>query len=117
VTTKAIVAAWLATASLLSTSGPASAATYVPPTPARPTAGVHGTELPLCVTTIWRAQHTHHRKTRPGEICVLTPGMWLPHSWRVLAEGQIGDGPRYLIVERPRLGRVARPLALTRNWC
>lgn len=51
---------------------------------------------PLCVTTTWRALHTHRPKTRPGQVCRLTSDMWLPRSWRVL--GPLGST---LLVQRP----------------
>jgi len=36
---------------------------------------------PRCVTTTWRAQFTHKPKTRVGQVCRATPGMWLPSSY------------------------------------
>jgi hypothetical protein len=39
---------------------------------------------PLCVTTTWRARHTHQPKTRPGAVCLLTEDMWMPSRYEVL---------------------------------
>jgi hypothetical protein len=52
--------------------------------------------VPLCVTTTWRHLHTGQPKTKPGQTCRLTPGMWLPRSWVVLEHHG-----RTLIVARP----------------
>lgn len=83
-------------------AAPASATTS-PPSATSGAPGVrpapHG--VPLCVTTIWRSEHTGRPKTRPGEVCALTPSMWLPRSWRVLAHSTRGGVP-VLIVQRPR---------------
>ena len=57
---------------------------------------------PLCVTTTWRAKHTHRPKTRPGQVCRIGDGMWLPVSWRILDVVVVGGEP-YLLVQRPRV--------------
>lgn len=56
---------------------------------------------PLCVTTTWRAKHTHRPKTRPGQVCRMDDGMWLPDSWRILDVVVVAGEP-YLLVQRPR---------------
>lgn len=57
---------------------------------------------PLCVTTTWRAKHTHRPKTRPGQVCRIDDGMWLPDSWLILDVVIVGGEP-YLLVQRPAI--------------
>ena len=57
---------------------------------------------PLCVTTTWRAKHTHRPKTRPGRVCRIGDGMWLPDSWLILDVVVVGGEP-YLLVQRPAI--------------
>lgn len=99
-----LVAAAFVAAAVLSVA-PAASAAQQPgtPTPRAPHPRVAPAAVaPLCVTTTWRAKHTHRPKTRPGQVCILTPGMWLPRSWRVLVVTTVGDGVPFLVVQRPR---------------
>lgn len=91
-------------------AGPAAAAPQPgTPTPRAPhPRAAAAVSLPLCVTTTWRAKHTGKPKTRPGQVCILTPGMWLPHSWQIIAVGAVGDGESFAIVRRPAVKH--RPL-------
>lgn len=59
---------------------------------------------PLCVTTTWRALHTHRPKTRPGQVCRMGDGMWLPDSWLILDVVVVAGEP-YLLVRRPAVKR------------
>lgn len=98
---KLVAAAFVAAAVL--SAAPAQAVPQPPtPTPVAPHPRPHAVAVPLCVTTTWRARHTHRPKTRPGQVCILTPGMWLPRSWRVLVVTTVGDGVPFLVVQRPR---------------
>lgn len=96
---RSFVAAVTITVSLV-LAAPAQAAPQPgTPTPTAPHPRVfHAATAPLCVTTTWRALHTHEPKTRPGQVCRFVPGMWLPRSWRVL--GPVGSA---LLVQRPPL--------------
>ena len=59
---------------------------------------------PLCVTTVWRARHTHRPLTRPGQVCRIDDGMWLPDTWRILTVVVVNGQP-YLLVQRPAVKR------------
>lgn len=99
---RSFVAAVTITVSLV-LAAPAQAVPQPPtPTPVAPHPRPHAVAVPLCVTTTWRAKHTHRPKTRPGQVCILTPGMWLPRSWRILSVGVVGDGVSFVVVQRPR---------------
>lgn len=67
---------------LLSVAAPVSAAPGDGPG-STPPPHRHRTSVavPLCVTTTWRAEHTHTPKTAPGEVCQVRVGMWIPSSW------------------------------------
>ena len=96
------VAAAVVTAAVLSVA-PAASAAQQPgtPTPRAPHPRVAPAAVaPLCVTTTWRAKHTHRPKTRPGQVCRMDDGMWLPDSWRILDVVVVG-GEAYLLVQRP----------------
>lgn len=100
-----LLAAAVTAAALFAFTPPASAEA---PRSRGPVVSVY--PLPLCVTTTWRAKHTHRPKTRPGQTCLLTEDMWLPRSWRILgvwASGVWSDEDRFvaLVVQRPRVGR------------
>lgn len=96
-----LVAAAFVAAAVLSVAPAASAAQQPPtPTPRAPHPRVAPVEPPLCVTTTWRAKHTHRPKTRPGQVCRMDDGMWLPDSWRILDVVVVG-GEAYLLVQRP----------------
>mgnify|MGYP001160338692 CR=1 FL=1 len=76
----------------------------VAPRPA-PTAPHHrAAPAPLCVTTLWRARHTHRPLTRPGQVCRIDDGMWLPDSWLILGVVLVNGQP-YLLVKRPAVKR------------
>lgn len=102
---KLLVAAAFVAAAVLSVA-PAASAAQRPgtPTPRAPHPRVAPVEPPLCVTTTWRAKHTHRPKTRPGQVCRIDDGMWLPDSWRILDVVVVGGEP-YLLVQRPRVHR------------
>lgn len=98
-----LVAAAFVAAAVLSVAPPARAAQQ-PGTPAPSAPGPRvgpPAVAPLCVTTTWRAKHTHRPKTRPGQVCRIDDGMWLPDSWRILDVVVVGGEP-YLLVQRPR---------------
>lgn len=59
---------------------------------------------PLCVTTLWRARHTHRPLTRPGQVCRIDDGMWLPDSWLIIDVVVVAGRP-YLLVKRPGVTR------------
>lgn len=99
-----LVAAAFVAAAVLSVA-PAASAAQQPgtPTPRAPHPRVAPAAVaPLCVTTTWRAKHTHRPKTRPGQVCRMDDGMWLPDSWRILDVVVVG-GEAYLLVQRPRI--------------
>lgn len=99
-----LVAAAFVAAAVLSVA-PAASAAQQPgtPTPRAPHPRVAPAAVaPLCVTTTWRAKHTHRPKTRPGQVCRIDDGMWLPDSWRILDVVVVG-GEAYLLVQRPRV--------------
>lgn len=82
----------------------ASGASLTPPAPTAPhTRPAPVAPAPLCVTTRWRARHTHRPLTRPGHVCRIDDGMWLPDSWAIL-DVVIVSGQPYLLVRRPRGG-------------
>lgn len=97
-----LLAAASVTAALLVVA-PAAQAAPQPGTPT-PTAPHprHAVVAPLCVTTTWRAKHTHRPKTRPGRVCRIGDGMWLPDSWLILDVVVVGGEP-YLLVQRPAI--------------
>ncbi len=76
------------------------------PTPTVPYPAPHTRQpvAPLCVTTTWRALHTHRPKTRPGQVCRMDDGMWLPDSWLILGVVVVNGQP-YLLVKRPAVKR------------
>lgn len=83
----------------------ASGANMTPPAPTAPHHRVSPRPpAPLCVTTLWRARHTHRPLTRPGHVCRIDDGMWLPDSWRILDVVIVGGRP-YLLVQRPAVKR------------
>ena len=98
-----LLAAAVVAAAVLSVA-PAASAAQQPGTPT-PRAPHHrpapAAVAPLCVTTTWRAKHTHRPKTRPGQVCRMDDGMWLPDSWRILDVVVVAGEP-YLLVQRPR---------------
>lgn len=99
-----LLAAVTAAAALALTAPAAQAAPNVP-TPQVPAPHVRPAPpvvAPLCVTTTWRAKHTHRPKTRPGRVCRIGDGMWLPDSWLILDVVVVGGEP-YLLVQRPRV--------------
>lgn len=99
-----LVAAAFVAAAVLSVA-PAASAAQQPgtPTPRAPHPRVAPAAVaPLCVTTTWRARHTHRPKTRPGQVCRMDDGMWLPDSWRILDVVVVG-GRAFLLVQRPRI--------------
>ncbi len=99
-----LVAAAFVAAAVLSVA-PAASAAQQPgtPTPRAPHPRVAPAAVaPLCVTTTWRARHTHRPKTRPGQVCRMDDGMWLPDSWRILDVVVVG-GSAFLLVQRPRI--------------
>lgn len=97
-----LLAAASVAAVLLVAAPPAAQAAQQPTVPTPHVPGAHPAIAPLCVTTTWRAKHTHRPKTRPGQVCILTPGMWLPRTWRILSVGVVGDGVSFAVVQRPR---------------
>lgn len=55
-----------------------------------------------CVSTTWRAQHTHQAKTRPGELCYVTEGMWIPATWHRIGIRLSADGSQaFEVWQRP----------------
>lgn len=102
-----LLAAASVAAVLLVAAPPAAQAAQQPGTPT-PTASHPRhpavVSAPLCVTTTWRAKHTHRPKTRPGRVCRIGDGMWLPDSWLILDVVVVGGEP-YLLVQRPAIRR------------
>ena len=76
----------------------------LPPTPAPTAPHARAAVAPLCVSTLWRARHTHRPLTRPGQVCRMDDGMWLPDSWRSLSVVVV-NGQAYLLVQRPAVKR------------
>lgn len=100
-----LLAAASVAAVLLVAAPPAQAAQQPgTPTPTAPHPRTAQAAAPLCVTTTWRAKHTHRPKTRPGQICRIDDGMWLPDSWRILDVVVVAGEP-YLLVQRPAIVR------------
>ena len=70
---------------------------------AKPTPPQHGNGGPrnparsLCVTTTWRAEHTHKPKTKVGQFCLATPDMWISKKQYVVF---LVLSPEYRLVER-----------------
>lgn len=81
---------------------PSAGSQLAPPAPRHRVAPVP--PAPLCVSTRWRARHTHRPMTRPGQVCRMDDGMWLPDSWRILDVVVVGGRP-YLLVQRPAVKR------------
>lgn len=89
-------------AAILLVTAPAAQAAQQPTVPTPHVPGAHPAIAPLCVTTTWRAKHTHRPKTRPGRVCRIGDGMWLPDSWLILDVVVVGGEP-YLLVQRPAI--------------
>lgn len=92
-------------AAVLLVAAPAAQAAPNVPTPQVPAPHVRPVPpvvAPLCVTTTWRAKHTHRPKTRPGQVCRIGDGMWLPDSWLILDVVVVGGEP-FLLVQRPAI--------------
>lgn len=97
---RSLAAALVAATTLL--AAPAAQAAQQPSAPTPRAPGAHPAIAPLCVTTTWRAKHTHRPKTRPGRVCRIGDGMWLPDSWLILDVVVVGGEP-FLLVQRPRV--------------
>jgi hypothetical protein len=90
---------------------PATAAVGSGAPHARPSAAV-----PLCVSTTWRAQHTHTHKTRPGEVCQVREGMWIPRSWvRVGVTYSADRSEAFEVYRRPVVRDEGHVVSVVRN--
>lgn len=89
---KLLAVTTVAVALVLATPAAASARPNVPtPTVPAPHQRPAPVAPPLCVSTTWRAIHTGRPKTRPGQVCRFTRGMWLPSSWVVVGRWSAGS--------------------------
>jgi hypothetical protein len=81
------------TAATILTTLAIAAATLTPAT-----AAPGPVSIPLCVSTVWRHEHTGQPFTKPGQACQARAGMWIPRSWVLI--GWVGS-QRFEVYRRP----------------
>jgi len=87
---RTIIAAALASSVLLGLGAAPASATIAPPGPAGWSMGL-GKAVKPCVTTTWRSHYWHRPKTRVGQVCYVTRGMWVSRWWPVVDMVIVGD--------------------------